>query len=253
MMSIVDEVTRDYDRVQALVNILIERATGSSGDEAGFQELRGYFVSDRMFARHVPVWLVTNRTLDQFWQFISKKSSTYAGRKEYLWKEFEGLHAYCENCFAGNVKPEVEIGLEVLDSESINLIWEKALDRLGTDPEGAITAGKTLLESACKHILDQKVIGYSSKADFQSLYRLVSDCLNMSPEQHSEQVFKQILGGCLSVVNGLGALRNRFGDAHGQGFNNIRPSPRHARLVVNLAGTMALFLIETANKDSASK
>ena len=56
---------------------------------------------------------------------------------------------------------------------------------------------------------------------------------------------KQILGGVSSVVNGLGALRNRLGDAHGKGKSQVRPAQRHAQLAVNLAGATALFLIET--------
>lgn len=250
MVSIVDKGTKDYDRAQALVNILIDRATGGGDDEAGYQELRSYFLSDNILSSCLPSWLVTTRTLSQFWPFISKQSSTYAGRKEFLWKEFEKILSYCENKNLRNARPEVELALEILDSNSVNLIWKKALARLPDDPEGAITAGKTLIESACKHILDINKIEYSNKTDFKGLYKLVADSLNMSPEQHSEQIFKQILSGCSSVVNGLGALRNKYSDAHGQGMNNIRPSARHARLVVNLAGTMTLFLIETANKNS---
>lgn len=250
MTNILDEVTNDYDRVQALLNILMERATGGGSDEAGYKELRNYLLSDDILSSYLPGWVVATRTLSQFWPFISKQSSTWAGRREYLWNEFETILSYCENKKLGNARPEVELALKLLDSSSVNLIWKKALARLPDDPEGAITAGKTLLESACKHILDINNIEYSNKTDFKGLYKLVADSLNMSPEQHSEQVFKQILSGCSSVVNGLGALRNKYSDAHGQGLNNIRPSARHARLVVNLAGTMTLFLVETANKNS---
>ncbi len=61
----------------------------------------------------------------------------------------------------------------------------------------------------------------------------------------------EILGGCSGIVNGLGSLRNKHGDAHGSGPKAIKPKPRHAELAVNLAGTMAIFLIETyeANKN----
>ena len=72
--------------------------------------------------------------------------------------------------------------------------------------------------------------------------------MNLSPDQHTEQVFKQILGGCSSIVNGLGSLRNSLGDAHGKGIGHVRPSSRHARLAVNLSGSMALFLAETYSK-----
>ncbi|HCG8650235.1 TPA: abortive infection family protein [Vibrio parahaemolyticus] len=67
----------------------------------------------------------------------------------------------------------------------------------------------------------------------------------MAPEQHNESIFKQILGGCSGIVNGLGTLRNKLGDAHGQGKRPVKPQARHAELAVNLAGTMSLFLIST--------
>jgi hypothetical protein len=47
------------------------------------------------------------------------------------------------------------------------------------------------------------------------------------------------------VVEGLGSLRNKIGDAHGTGKAAVRPAPRHAQLAVNLAGAMTTFLIET--------
>ncbi|MFI5382276.1 MAG: abortive infection family protein [Tepidisphaerales bacterium] len=69
--------------------------------------------------------------------------------------------------------------------------------------------------------------------------------LNLVPSQHTEEVFKRILGGCHSVVEGLGALRNRLSDAHGKGKAAVKPSPRHAQFAVNLAGAMGMFLVET--------
>ncbi|MFL5036252.1 MAG: abortive infection family protein [Microvirga sp.] len=42
-------------------------------------------------------------------------------------------------------------------------------------------------------------------------------------------------------VNYLGTIRNRPGDSHGQGGRPVRPRPRHAQLVVNLAGAMSTF------------
>ena len=47
------------------------------------------------------------------------------------------------------------------------------------------------------------------------------------------------------MVEGLGAFRNREGDAHGKGKLQVKPLPRHAALAVNLAGSLASFLIET--------
>ncbi len=81
--------------------------------------------------------------------------------------------------------------------------------------------------------------------DLPKLYSKTAEILNLAPSQHTEPTFKAILGGCHTVVQNLGSLRNKVGDAHGQGRNPVRPAPRHAALAVNLAGSMATFLIET--------
>ncbi len=90
--------------------------------------------------------------------------------------------------------------------------------------------------------------------DLPKLYRKVAEVLSLAPEQHTEPIFKAILGNCQSVVNHLASLRNRVGDAHGKGGRPVRPGPRHAALAVNLAGAMAAFLVETwiARQDGRS-
>lgn len=49
----------------------------------------------------------------------------------------------------------------------------------------------------------------------------------------------------MAVANGLAALRNAFGDAHGKAPNAPKPAARHADLAINLAGTLATFLMAT--------
>lgn len=132
-----------------------------------------------------------------------------------------------------------------LDTASISAAWHKALERRNEDPEGAITAARTLLESVCKHVLDELGVEYGDSADLPKLYGLTSKELNLAPSQQTEDAFKKILGGVHSVVDGLANLRNRLGDAHGQGKNPVKPLPRHAELAVNMAGSMASFLLAT--------
>ncbi len=97
-----------------------------------------------------------------------------------------------------------------------------------------------------KHILDDAgQPAYPHDADLPRLYHLVSKELQLAPSQHAEEAFKRILGGCSSVVEGLGTLRNRVGDAHGTGATSDKPLARHAALAVNLAGAMATFIVAT--------
>ncbi|WP_245544996.1 abortive infection family protein [Lentibacillus jeotgali] len=101
-----------------------------------------------------------------------------------------------------------------------------------------------------KHILDERNITYHKNTNLPDMYKMVANELNLSPEQHDLKLFKKILGGCSSIVNGLGNLRNAHGDAHGKGkVRYYKPDIRHAELAVNLAGSMSLFLIQTHQDD----
>lgn len=232
-------------QIEILQNLLISAATGGNSDNEEFQKLRKIVLENQNIQKLVPRYIRTCRDLAQFWQFIKYEYASYAERREFIWKSFQPL---LEKLELNDSAPSDQIvsGLvQKLDSDHIHRIWQKALDRRISDPEGAITLSRTLLESTCKHILDELEIDYGNSPDINQLYRLVGKALNLSPSQHTEQTFKQILGGCSSIVEGLGALRNKVGDAHGQGKVNFRPAPRHAELAVNLAGTMSVFLFST--------
>jgi hypothetical protein len=142
--------------------------------------------------------------------------------------------------------------LEKFDASHVQAAWSKALDRRTSDPEGAITSARTLIESVCKHILDESCVIYDDAADLPKLYKLTAETLKLAPSQHTEQVFKQILGGCTAIVEGLGSLRNRLSDAHGKGRVGSKPSSRHAELAVNLSGALAIYLLATWEARSES-
>jgi hypothetical protein len=140
---------------------------------------------------------------------------------------------------------DISMVLEDFDCGGVSEIWTKALARRSSDPEGAITSARTLLESVCKLILEKNKKPYSQTADLPALYSAAAEVLALAPSQQTEQILKRMLGSCQQVVQTLGELRNRAGDAHGIGAQPAKVSPRHAALAVNLAGAMALFLVET--------
>ena len=135
--------------------------------------------------------------------------------------------------------------LSRVDAEHVRDAWQKALDRRAADPEGAITVARSLLETVCKFILDEEHVTYSDTTDLPGLYQLTANKLRLAPSQHTEQLFKRVLGSCQTVVEGLGALRNKLSDSHGKSKHAVKPAARHAELAVNLAGTMATFLVAT--------
>lgn len=240
------ELKTDYDKADALVQLLIDRATGGEEDEEGFAYLRRYLTQHDTCSEFLPVWFASKRNLNQFWHFIQPKFRHYQQRREFLWTEFDPLLRHCEGGIRQAAHKIIDDGLASFDKEGITRVWNKTIERSVREPEGAITAARTLLETVCKHILDEEGVEYDdSKIEVPDLYKKVATALSLSPDQHTEGVFKQILGGCSGIVNGLGGLRNKLGDAHGKGSRSVRPLPRHAQLAVNLAGSMALFLIQT--------
>ena len=232
------------EQAESLQNHLIGRATGGSEDDADYSRLRQIFISDPTLEPLLPRFVRTCRSLHQFWGFIQPKFSTYAERRTFIWAEFEPLLDYLEK---GKAPSDVvaSSAIQIFDSAHVQSTWSKALDRRQSDPEGAITLARSLLESVCKHILDEFGVSHSNKDDLPNLYKKTAKSLNLAPSQHTEDTFKQILSGCTSVVQGLGALRNKLGDSHGKGKREVKPAPRHAELAVNLAGAMASFLIAT--------
>ncbi len=244
---------KTVEEVERFQNLLISVATGGSDVHEEYGELRSFLISDPSVNRRLlPQFVRTCRNVSQFWGFIQPQFPTYKERREFIWEHFRPLLDSLENQVDSPANADISDGLERFDTEHVHAGWTKATERLTDDPEGAITSARSLLESICKYILDRSSESYDANADLPKLYGATARTLNLAPDQHSEQIFKQILGGCTSVVNGLAAVRNRLGDAHGQGIAQVKPSQRHARLAVHLAGAMAVFLMETWETKSQS-
>jgi hypothetical protein len=242
MMTEPDPLLMD---VETLQNVLVAVATSGSAEGVDYKALRQSLLANPLTRGGMPKFIHTCRDLAQFWQFIKRKFPTYQQRREYIWGEFRPLLQALESRPGTAFNLSDEDVLRKLSPEAVQSVWERALERRISDPEGAITSARALIETVCKHILDDFTISYDDSADLPKLYRLASETLNIAPSQHTEKVFRQILGGCAAVVEGLGSLRNRLGDAHGKGSRPIKPAPRHAQLAVNLAGTMTSFLVAT--------
>jgi hypothetical protein len=232
-------------QVKILQNGLVAFSTGGSFGDANYEGLRKLIIANPRLKVLAPDFLRANRTLDQFWGFIKGEFTHWAERRKFLWDAFTPLIDELEGGSSIPADDHVSDVLSAFDTENVHAVWQKALDRRRDDPEGAITTARTLLETVCKYILDQAAVQYEDDADLPKLYRIVASHLNLSPGQHSEEIFKRILGGCVSIVEGLGTLRNKLSDSHGKGIKRVKPDTRHAELAVNLAGSMATFLIET--------
>lgn len=142
---------------------------------------------------------------------------------------------------------ELGLTLKSFDAEHVSRFWRKCLDRKSSDPDGAITAARSMLESVCKHILNSRSILFDYTSNLPSLFHATLDCLSLSPRQQTDDTLRRLLGNCQSIVNGLASIRNDIGDAHGKVDGELTASALEAELAVNLAASVAMFVLQQSS------
>lgn len=235
------------EKVEAFQNLLISWATGGQWNETEYKTLRDELIATAPTKEMLPRFVQSCGDLHQFWSFIKGIAPKYQGRREYLWAEFRPVIDKLR-LSGGIISPLDIITTEALghiDSDFIHEAWQTALRRRFEDPDGAFTAARSLLETVCKHILHDAKVNYDKNADLPKLYHLTSKILNLAPSKYSEEAVKRTLGGIVVTIEGIGSLRNIFGDAHGKSVDSENPDVRHAELAVNVAGALSTFLIST--------
>lgn len=110
------------------------------------------------------------------------------------------------------------------------------------DPDGAVTAAKSLLESVCKHVLDEAGESYGNNDDLPQLYSRAAKHLSISASAQVDDTIRKRVGAAQQVVERVGALRNLVGDAHGKGHCSPTIEVRDAELAVNLSGSLSAYI-----------
>ncbi|HUP23206.1 MAG TPA: abortive infection family protein [Thermoanaerobaculia bacterium] len=134
------------------------------------------------------------------------------------------------------------VELQTIDAPHVRELWRKAVSRVPTDPDGAVTSARSLLEGVCKHVLFDLGVAYSPNADLPQLLDLVMQRLRLSPRHQTDKRLKQALGNVQAVVGAVAALRGQLGDAHAKAPGIPGATVEQAELAVNLAGAVSLFI-----------
>src|SRR5260370_19441845 len=183
------------EKVEIFQNMLISysRYESAKVDPDEFTKLRDDLLHDPVIKDKLPRFVRTHRDFKQFWGFIKHQSPSYEGRRQYLCGEFTPLLDFLEH---GGSPSDVAVSeiLSRFDVEHVHQVWTRALERRSEDPDGAITSARTLLESVCKHILDECNVAYGDDADLPKLYTLTADGLRLAPGQRTEQIYRQAFG-----------------------------------------------------------
>jgi len=151
---------------------------------------------------------------------------------------------------SGAVVSAVSAKAVLIDFDTVQRDIERAMKSADDDPEDAVTAACSIVESVCRSILAELKLPLPAKKDIEGVLKSVQDPLGLSPARSDLPAeiaadIRQVLGGLTSVAKGVGSLRTHAGDAHGRERGFKRVDGRIARLAIHSASTITLFLIET--------
>lgn len=130
------------------------------------------------------------------------------------------------------------------DLTAVEIEYERALDNIEVDPGAAVAAASALVEALCKVYIEDENLSLPSNQTIKDLWKIVSKDLGLDTGTVADEDMVRVSSGLASVVDGVGALRTHASTAHGQGRTGYELKPRHARLAVHAAHTLAVFVLE---------
>ena len=156
---------------------------------------------------------------------------------------------------SGGMAPSRNLGelIKGRDMPAIHREFDRAMESVESKPRDAVSAASNILESIFKIYIEDNNLTMPDKQDLQPVFKVVRADLGLEPGSVEDQDLQRIISGIFSIVDGIGALRTHAGSAHSEGRKGYKLEPRHARLAVNSAHTIATFVMETWDKKVAGK
>jgi hypothetical protein len=169
------------------------------------------------------------------------------------WIERDGYSYSGGRLSRSGSKPALEqiaVAAGALDLPELQRQVTRLQNAAESDPALAIGTAKELVETVCKTILEQRNVDFPDDADIGLLVKETRKALGLIPESvpsaaKGAETVRRLLSNLGNVAQGLGELRNLYGTGHGKSGASRGLSPRHARLAVGAAATLATFLLET--------
>lgn len=140
--------------------------------------------------------------------------------------------------------------LTSVDAPELQRQIDRMRSSVDSDPGLAIGTAKELVETVSKTILSERGVEIDPNWDLPRLVKEARACLSLLPADINEasrgaESIRRVLSNLGSLVAGIAELRSLYGTGHGRHGQARGPHPRHARLVVGAAATLATFLLET--------
>ncbi|MCX7650973.1 MAG: abortive infection family protein [Flavobacteriales bacterium] len=123
------------------------------------------------------------------------------------------------------------------------------------DYESAVTLARSLIETVFVYIIEVDTNNkYKSDGNIMKMFKDVFSIIDSNSGSQLSKFSKEILSGVVSIINGISAIRNTYGESHGKGPLQIHQKidESNAILVVNLAKSISEYFISKFQKKNIS-
>lgn len=145
---------------------------------------------------------------------------------------------------------QIRLAVGALDLPELHRQIQRMNTSIDSDPALAIGTAKELVETVCRTVLEQRGVSAADDLDVVALVKEARRALGLIPDAipsaaRGSEAIRRLLSNLGNVAQGLAELRNLYGTGHGKSGASRGLGPRHARLAVGAASTLATFLLET--------
>jgi hypothetical protein len=173
------------------------------------------------------------------------------------WEIFEIMRVGDKPIFSIRQLPQfpvnkLEIVMRELDTDYVHRKRISMESSIESNPDSAIGAAKNFVETICKTILNLEKVSFDEKnIEFTKLVGDTRKQLKLLKEDvpdsaKATESIEKLLGNLGAMPKYLGQLRNKYGDGHGKdAYFKKGLQPKEARLAVNAATALGVYLLET--------
>lgn len=138
------------------------------------------------------------------------------------------------------------------DFSSIEKEFERAVGYIQSDPHASVTASCSVIEATLKFYIESfDDLAMPNKLNVMPLWSVVQPHLTLNADVTLAADQHKVLKGISSIIDGVGAFRSHIGSAHGRESNPPSIVVAEARLVVNAAHTLVVFIMEVLHAKKA--
>jgi len=137
------------------------------------------------------------------------------------------------------------------DFSSIEKEFERAVDNINSDPHASITAACSIIESSLKFYIEKCYLVMPQKLNVIPLWSVVQSHIGLNQNSILANDQHKILKGITAIIDGVGAFRSHIGSAHGREIAPPVIVTAEARLAVNAAHTIVVFVMEMYHANNA--